>query len=112
MAVPLIGQKKESEVPQIIEAETAFLIFVAKDENGVPRTLLSTDINVAVSPDHTASMDEVLGSISVVQSDIQAGKTSDAMMMRQAMAVRAAQEQRANQELLGALNNGQPARRQ
>ena len=109
MTVPLIGQSKPEE-PQIIEAETAFLIFVARDENGIPRTLLSTDINVPVTPDHTASMDEVLGAMSVVSSDILAGKTSDAMMMRQAMAVRAAQEQRANQELLGQLN-GQPARR-
>jgi hypothetical protein len=111
MTVPLIGQSKPEE-PKIIEAETAFLVFIAKDENGVPRTLLSTDINVPVTPDHTASMDEVLGAMSVVSSDILAGKTSDAMMMRQAMAMRQAQEARANQQLLENLgNNGQPARR-
>lgn len=111
MSVPLIGQNKESEAPQIIEAETAFLVFIAKDNDGIPRTLLSTDINVPVTPDHTASMDEVLGAMSVVSGDIQAGKTADAIMMRQAMAMRQAQEARANQELLGSLANGQPTRR-
>lgn len=110
MSVPLIGQKQESTEPQIIEAETAFLVFVAKDKDGIPRTLLSTDINTPVSPHHPASMDEVMAAMSVVTGDIQAGKTADAMMMRQAMAVRAAQEQRANQQLLGSLGNGQPAR--
>jgi len=115
--IPLIGQNKTVETepekqPEIVEAETAFLIFVSKDVNGVPRTLLTTDINAAISPDHPASMDEVLAALHIVASDIQAGKNAEMLMLKQQMMARQMMEQQQNQQVLEALNNGkQPTRR-
>ncbi len=112
----MIGQNKTVETepkaePEIIEADTAFLVFVSKDVNGVPRTLLTTDINAAIAPHHAASMDEVLSALAVVSSDIQAGKNAEMLMLKQQMMARQMMEQQKNQQIMDALNtNGQPSR--
>lgn len=114
--IPLIGQNKTVQTepekePEIIEAETAFLIFISKDVNGIPRVLLSTDIDAAIAPEHKATMDEVLAAIHVVSSDIQAGKNAEMLMLKQQMMARQMMEAQQNQKIMESLQHGQPTPR-
>jgi hypothetical protein len=110
--VPLLGQPKQEAAPdpQLIEAETAFIVFVAKDVNGVPHTLVTTDLNTAIVPAHVPSGDEMLSAVTIVASDLQAQKSAQQTIAAQQAMMKQAMEAQQNQQLLQGLRNGNGGR--
>lgn len=82
--IPLLGQSAANEraatdpaaAPQLIEVETAFIVFVHRDANGLVQTLSTPDLNVPLVVDHLPSADEVFAALAVVSSDLQAEKVA------------------------------------
>lgn len=66
--VPLLGQEKEEPtVLELVEAQTAFLIYTTPDGN----TVLTPDINIPITVERAPTSHEVKGALHNVLDDFQ-----------------------------------------
>ena len=109
MEIPELGKRAaeerttEDKPAQVVHAESAFMVYIARDVNGQLQTLLTTDLDTPIVRHHVPTLDEVLGAASVVVSDITAQKTGQAtvqiQMMHAQQAIQQQQTLRVQQEL-------------
>jgi hypothetical protein len=89
MPAALIGQNKPDEEIKVVEAETAFLVFI--EEDGTPK--ISLDINAPVTAKETATIPQVKRALSELLDDI----STQEMAARIASGILQAQMQMAHQ---------------
>jgi hypothetical protein len=77
-------QEEETKEPEVIEATTAFLIYIRADNGQI---VMTHDINAPVSPARAPNHDEVYGTLSVIMKDLianqNAGLTANAVLQMQ-----------------------------
>lgn len=105
MPVPLIGQDKPEEEVKIIEAKTAFLVFL--DENGAAK--ISLDINAPVTSKATATIPEVKRALSEILEEVStqelAAKVANGIMQAQMQMAHQMQQQQEAQAALAQMGD-------
>ena len=76
--IPLLGQgkKEEKKAPEIIEAKTAYLVYLPKDGPAV----MTYDINTPLTIERQAQPPDVIGSMAEVTAFVQAQLTATMVM--------------------------------
>lgn len=93
-------QEEKPTEPEVIEATTAFLIYIRKDNGQI---VMTHDINAPVVAERGPNQDEVYGTLAVIQKDLvanqNAGMTASAVLqMQQELAKQMMQQQAAQND--------------